>query len=113
MLLVDLGSLLGQGTKTFTGKITEIAKGTELDIAKHGKFFVLRLDESPNIEFRLSRQDAEKYGVIAAGGEASILTPKMMKGLGWKVQLTCDAQPTGPLKNPVYKVLMLKRLDGN
>ncbi len=41
LLLVDLGPIFGQASKIFTGKITEIAKGTELDIAKHGHFLYL------------------------------------------------------------------------
>ena len=45
LLLVDLGPIFGQASKVFTGKITEIAKGMELDIAKHGTFYILRLDE--------------------------------------------------------------------
>jgi hypothetical protein len=110
LLLVDLGSLLGQDTKTFTGKIKELSRATELDLAKTGTFYVLRLEEYPNIEFRLSSTEAVRSGVIAAGGLTEILTPKQTKGLGWKVQLTCDINKTGPLKTPVYKVLFVERL---
>jgi hypothetical protein len=104
------GAARAQETKTFTGKITEIARATELDLAKTGTFYVLRLEEHPNIEFRLSSKEAVRAGVIAAGGMTGILTPKQSKGLGWKVQLTCDANKTGPLKTPVYQVLSLEKL---
>ncbi len=40
-LLGVVGPVAGQTTKTFTGKISEIAKGSELDIAKHGDFLYL------------------------------------------------------------------------
>ena len=100
-----------QATKTFTGKITEIAKGTELDIDRKGTFYIVRLDEYPDIEFRLSHEDAVRFGVIEAAGPTVVLSPKMSKGLGWKVKLTCDANKSGPLKTPVYKVISLKRLD--
>ena len=99
----------GPATDTFTGKITEIAKGMELDVDRHGSFYTLRLNEYPNTQFRLSQQDAVDFGVIDAGMTA-VLTPKHMKGLGWKVKLTCDGKNLGSLKTPVYKVKNLVRL---
>jgi hypothetical protein len=110
LLLVDLRALLGQETKTFTGKITQIAMATELDIAKTGTFYLVRLEEYPKLEFHLSRAEAVRSGVVAGGGITGVLTPRQTKGLGWKVQLTCDAAATGPLKTPVYRVLSLERL---
>ena len=38
LLLVDLGPIFGQASKVFTGTITEIAKGTELDISQTRDF---------------------------------------------------------------------------
>jgi hypothetical protein len=99
----------GQATKTFTGKITEIAKGTELDVYKHGNFYTIRLDEYPNIQFHVSPQDAVDFGVIEPGG-TTILTPKHIKGLGWKVKLTCNPGNLGSVKAPVYRVTSLVKL---
>ena len=104
------GLAQAQETKTFTGKITEMARGTQLELGKTDTFYVLRLEEHPTIEFRLASGEAVRTGVIAAGGVTGISTPKQSKGLGWKVRLTCDANATGPLKTPVYKVLSLERL---
>jgi len=110
-LLGVVGPVSGQATKTFTGKITEIAKGTELDIAKTDVFYTLRLEEYPKIRFRLSPQDAVRFGVVDATGTSGVLTPKKSKGLGWKVKMTCDANKTGPLDAPSYKVISLERLE--
>jgi hypothetical protein len=101
----------GQAPKTFTGKITEIAKGTELGLAKKDTFYIVKLAEYPNIEFRLLPEDAVRFGVVEPGGSTAVLSPKMNKGLGWKVKLNCDPNKTGPLKAPVYKVISLVRLD--
>lgn len=110
-LLAAAGPVSGQATKTFTGKITEISKGSELDIAKTDIFYTLRLEEFPKIHFRLTPQDAVKFGVIDATGTSGVLTPKKSKGLGWKVKITCDPNKTGPLEAPSYKVISLERLE--
>lgn len=99
----------GLATQTFTGKITEITKGNELGLDKHGSFYTLRLEEYPNIQFHVSPQDAVAFGVVEPGG-TMVLTPKHIKGLGWKVKLTCDGEKLGSLKAPVYKVKNLVRL---
>jgi hypothetical protein len=111
LLLAGVWQAFALDTKTFTGKITEIAKGTELDVAKKDIFYIVRLDEYPNIQFRLTPEDAVRFGVIEPTGPTAVLSPRMSKGLGWKVKLACDANKTGPLKAPVYKVISLKRLD--
>jgi hypothetical protein len=105
------GAAYGQATKSFTGKITEITRGTELDVGKKDTFYTLRLEDYPNTEFRLTSEDAVRFGVVAAGGPAQVVTSKMSKGLGWKVKLTCDAHKGGSLKAPLYKVISLVRLD--
>jgi hypothetical protein len=110
LLIAWAGAALGQSTKSFTGKITEIARGTQLDVGKEGTFYMLRIEDYPNIEFRLAPEDAVRFGVVEAGGPAQVVTSKMSKGLGWKVKLTCDANKTGSLKTPVYKVISLVRL---
>lgn len=110
-LLGVVGPVSGQTTKSFTGKITEIAKGTELDLNKKGSFYTLRLEEHPKIQFRVSPDDAVRFGVVDATGTSGVLTPKKSKGLGWKVKVTCDANKTGPPDTPSYKVISLERLD--
>ena len=111
MLLVDLGQIFGQVGKTFTGKISEIAKGTELDINKKDTFFILRLDEYPKIKVRLTREDALRFGVIEGGGTSGVITPRMSKGFGWKVKLTCDPKNLGENAAPIYKVTALVKLE--
>jgi hypothetical protein len=105
------GPTLGQATKTFTGKITEIAMGTELDILKSAKFYIVRLEEYPKIQFRLSLEDAERYGLVARGGPTGVVTPKMSKGIGWRVKLTCDPYYAGDIKSPTYRVTALQKLE--
>ena len=111
LLIAWAGAAHGQASKPFTGKITQIARGTELDINKKDTFYILRLEDYPNIEFRLASEDAVRFGVVDAAGPAQVVTPKMSKGLGWKVKLNCDANKTGALKAPVYKVISLERLN--
>jgi hypothetical protein len=111
LLLVDLAALCGQGTKTYTGKIREIAKGTELDVNQHGTFYILRLEGQPKISFRLSPQDAVRFGVIDPTGTTGLLTPKKSKGLGWQVELNCNPENIGSRDVPVYKVTSLVRVD--
>lgn len=111
LLLVDLGPIFGQAGKTFTGKISEIAKGSELDINKRDVYYILRLDEYPKIMFRLTPADAVRFGVIESSGTSGVITPRMSKGLGWKVKLTCDPNNLGENKAPVYKVTGLVKLE--
>jgi len=110
-LLAGSGPVFGQATKTFTGKISEIAKGSELDIAKRDIFYTLRLAEHPGILFRLTPEEAVRSGVIEATGNTVVLTPRMSKGLGWKVKLTCEARYTGGAEFPTYRVLAVERLE--
>jgi hypothetical protein len=109
-LLASVGPGFAQATKTFTGKITEIAKGTELGLGKKDIFYTLQLDEYPNIKFRLSTEDAVRFGVIKDAGPTGVVTPKHSKGLGWKVKLACDPKNLGQIKTPVYQVTSLVRL---
>jgi hypothetical protein len=110
LVIVWAGAAHGQATKDFTGKITEIARGTQLDVGKKDTFYILRLEDYPNIEFRLASEDAVRFGVIESAAPTAVVTPKKSKGLGWRVKLICDANKTGPLKAPVYKVISLDRL---
>jgi hypothetical protein len=104
------GAAQSQATKIFTGKITEIARAVELDLGKRENFYVVRLAEHPNVEFRLTSGEAVKTGIIDATGPTGVVTPKMSKGLGWRVKLTCEAYFVGTAKAPVHKVLSLERL---
>jgi hypothetical protein len=110
-LLGAVGPVSGQATKTFTGKISEIAKGSELDLNKKDSFYVIKLEEYPKIKFRLTPEDAVRFGVIEKSGPTGLVTPKMSKGMGWKVKLTCNPTNYGDLQITVYKVTSLERLD--
>ena len=110
LLLVDLGPIFGQASKIFTGKIAEIAKGTELDLNKKDTFYIVRLDEYANIQFRLTADDAVRYGLIEKAGPTGVVTPKMSKGIGWRVKLTCNPSYAGDLKTPTYRVTSLVKL---
>jgi hypothetical protein len=94
----------------FTGKIQEIRKGTALGLGKKETFYTIKLASEPKYEFRLTEDDAVSYGVVDPAGLSMVVTPKMKKGLGWKVRLNCD-NPTGSLSAPVYRVRSLERLD--
>lgn len=109
LVLAGVAPVLAQ-SKDFTGTIAEIARGTELDVGKHANFYILRLKEHPQIEFRLSPEDAVRFGVVKTAGPTAVLTPKMSPGLGWKVKLACDPNYRGGSKSPTYRVLSLKKL---
>jgi hypothetical protein len=111
LLITWAGAAYGQASKTFTGKISEIAKGTQLGIGKKDVFYTLRLAEYPKIQFRLSPEDAVRYGVIENTGTTAIVVPRMNKGLGWRVKLTCEAVDLSEFKASVYKVTSLVRLN--
>ncbi len=111
LLLANGGPVFGQDTRTFTGKITEIARGTELDVDQHGNFYTLHLEEYPETSFRLTPEDAVRFGVVDPTGITGLLTPKKSKGLGWKVKLTCEGKATGGRNSPTYRVLDLERLE--
>ena len=111
LLLAAGGPVFGQDTRTFTGKITEIARGTELDVDRHGNFYILHLEEYPETSFRLTPEDAVRFGVVDPTGITGLLTPKKSKGLGWKVTVTCEGKATGGRNSPTYRVLDLERLE--
>ncbi|MGA8571407.1 MAG: hypothetical protein ACLP7A_04455 [Desulfobaccales bacterium] len=111
LLLAGGGPVFGLDTKTFTGKIIEIARGTELNVLRHGNFYILHLQEYPETSFRLSPEDAVRFGVIDPTGITGLLTPKKSKGLGWKVRLTCEGKATGGAESPTYQVLNVERLE--
>jgi len=110
LFLAGVGPVLGQASKIFTGKISEIATGTELNIGKRATFYIVRLDEYVNVQFRLTSDDAVRYGLIEKAGPTGVVTPKMSKGIGWKVKFTCDPNYIGDLKTPTYRVTSLVKL---
>jgi len=110
MLLTGVLPVWTQANKVFTGKITEIATGTELNVGRKETFYIVRLDEYVNLQFRLTPEDAGRYGLVEKAGPTGVLTPRMSKGIGWKVKLTCDPKYIGSLKTPTYRVLSLTRL---
>ncbi|OGR31807.1 MAG: hypothetical protein A2139_02990 [Desulfobacca sp. RBG_16_60_12] len=111
LVIAWAGAVHGQASKPFTGKITEIARGTQLGIGKKDTFYILRLADYPKTEFRLDHEDAVRFGVIEAAGPTSVVTPKQSKGLGWRVKLICDGNNLGLVKTPIYRVISLERLN--
>ena len=114
LLLAGGVPVFGQATRTFTGKITEIAQrtgGTEFDVGRHRNFYILHLEEYPETGFRLSPEDAVRFGVIDPTGITGLLTPKKSKGLGWKVKLTCEGQSIWDSQPPTYRVPDVERLE--
>jgi hypothetical protein len=107
------GALASSGAPaiaTYTGKIQDIRMATALGPGKRGTFYTIKLDNQPKMEFRLSVDKAVHYGLVDAIGPSMVVTPKMKKGLGWKVKLNCD-NPSGSLSAPCYRVRSLERLD--
>ncbi len=92
ILIAWMGAAYGQPGIYYTGKITEISKGTPLGLGKTGTFFIIKLDSTPKMDFRILQEDAVRYGLIEAAGSSAVLTPKQIKGLGWQVKLTCSKE---------------------
>jgi len=111
LVIAWAGAAHGQAGKPFTGKITGIARGTQLEIGKKDTFYILQLADYPKTEFRLAHEDAVRFGVIEAAGPTAVVTPKQSKGLGWRVKLICDGKNLGLVKAPIYKVISLERLN--
>lgn len=101
---------LAQGRNiTFAGKIKEIGKKTKLGVLDRDTFLIIKLENYPNTEFHISPDDAAKFGIIESAASSPVLPPGKLKGLGWKVRLTCDNK--GSLKFPIYHVTSLERLN--
>jgi len=110
ILIAWVAAADGQTTVSFDGKIIEISKGTALAPGETGTFFIIRLDSKPKEEFRISREDAVKYGLIEAGA-SGVLTLKQPKGLGWKVRLTCSKEVKPFSSITIYQVRSLERMN--
>ncbi|OGP71738.1 MAG: hypothetical protein A2Y80_01725 [Deltaproteobacteria bacterium RBG_13_58_19] len=94
---------------TYVGKIQEIASKTGLTLGSSGKYLALRLDSQPKLDFRLTVEDGVRFGLIEETGTSAVLTPGRLKGLGWKVRLTCEKKAT--FTDTLYWVTNLERLD--
>ena len=94
----------------FVGKIQEISSKTTLTPTSKENSLVIKLDSKPNTEFLLTAADGARFGLIETKGPSPILAPGRVKGLGWKVRLTCDKQSFA-FGNPTYTVTNLERLD--
>jgi len=110
ILLAWGAAAYGQTTVYFEGKITEISKTTQVGLGETGTFYLIRLDTRPNMDFRISRERAVKYGLIEAGS-AEFLTPRQLKGLGWQVKLTCSREMKAFSTTPIYQVESVQRLN--
>jgi hypothetical protein len=112
LLMAQAGPVWAQATQSFTGVIKEIAKAASLGIGKTDTFFVVKLDNYPETQFRLAPDEAVRSGLIDQTAVSGVLTPQKNKGLGWKVKLTCDKRYDGPRTAPIYKVMSLERVNG-
>ena len=95
---------------TFTGKIQEIGKATALGLGKHENVYVIKLDNHPNAEFRISPDEAVRSGLVDTASPSQIVTPRHSKGLGWEVRLTCDGNYQGLRNAPIYQVKFVERI---
>jgi hypothetical protein len=108
-LLTVLTAAAQTTRQTYVGKIQEIGSKTGLTMASAGKYLVIKLDSQPKIEFRVTPEDAARFGLIEEKGSSAVLTPGRIKGLGWKVRLTCDKKVS--LADTTYLVTNLERLE--
>jgi len=95
----------------FTGKIEEISSRTDMmpNIGAREKFLIIKLDSKPKTEFRITAKNAARFGLIDNEEPGAVITPGKIKGLGWKVRLTCDKK--GTFGEPYYLVSNLEKLD--
>ncbi|MBI4642504.1 MAG: hypothetical protein HY790_01190 [Deltaproteobacteria bacterium] len=95
---------------TFVGKIEEIAIKTSMGpMGGMEKNLAIKLDSKPKLDIRVTTRDASRFGLIDTDQPSAVLTPGKIKGLGWKVRLTCDKKTT--MSEPFYMVTNLERLD--
>ena len=114
MLLSIPGMVLAASEQTtgltFVGKIEEIAsKTTTGPVGAMDRYLAIKLDSKPKLDFRVTNMDAASFGLIDTAQPSAVLTPGKIKGLGWKVRLTCDKKTT--MNEPFYLVTKLERLD--
>jgi hypothetical protein len=95
----------------FTGKIEELALKTSMltELGKAERYLSIKLDNKPKGDFRIKTKDAARFGLIENTEPSAVLTPGKVRGVGWKVRLTCNKKLT--LGEPIYLVTSLERLD--
>jgi hypothetical protein len=95
---------------TFTGKIEEVAIKTSVGpMGGMEKNLAIKLDSKPKLDFRMSTGNAARYGLLETDQPSLVMTPGKIKGVGWKVRLTCDKKET--MSEPYYVVTRLERLE--
>ena len=112
VVLICLGTVFSAAAAdvTFKGKIEEIAMKTMLTpLGGSEKMVILKLDTEPDLEFLVTASDAVKIGLITSR-PSIVLRPSQVKGVGWKVILTCTKRSTFG-GEPTYPVKKLKILD--
>jgi hypothetical protein len=96
---------------TYVGKIEEIATKTNMTpMGTREKVLVIKLDSKPKLNFRMAARDAARFGLIDNAQLKAVLTPGQVKGVGWKVRLTCDKEEQWG-GEPIYQVVKLEKLD--
>ncbi|OGP70661.1 MAG: hypothetical protein A2Z73_06440 [Deltaproteobacteria bacterium RBG_13_60_28] len=107
---VTVFSAAAQTTLIFVGKIEEVATKTQMTgMGSTEKYLSIKLDSKPKLDFRITARDAARFGLTDTAQPSAVITPGKIKGVGWKVRLTCDKKTT--LGDPIYMVLKLERLD--
>jgi len=100
-----------EGGLTFLGNIEEVSSKTQMTpMGATEKFLVIKLDSKPKIDFRITAGDAARFGLIDTTQPSAVLRPGQVKGIGWKVRLTCNKQERFA-GGPIYMVVKLERLD--
>jgi hypothetical protein len=100
-----------QDKATFSGKIEEIAiKTTMTPVGAMEKSLVIKLDSQPKKDIRAAAADAARFGLIDTDQPGAVLKPGQVKGVGWKVRLTCEKKSSFG-GDPVYQVVNLEKLD--
>ncbi len=94
----------------FVGKIEEIASKTTMTVGATEKYLALKLDSKPKLDIRITARVAAKFGLIDTAEPPAVIPPSRVKGLGWKVKLTCDKIVSFG-GEPIYLVTNLERLD--
>lgn len=110
LVMVGAGAAQDKGL-TYVGKIEEVATKTQMTaVGATDRFLTIKLDKHPGTEFRITTQDAANFGLIDTAKPSAVLRPGQVKGMGWKVRLTCD-RITAFGRDPVLQVIKLEKLD--
>jgi hypothetical protein len=97
----------------FIGKIEEIALKSNISPKGMGpveKTLAIKLDSKPHLDLRITTKDAARFGLIDTAHPSAVLMPGQVKGVGWRVRLTCD-KITVFGGESIYKVVKVDRLN--